>query len=301
MKKVIIWFSAVIAIVVAIDIAFGITSRLYVKNTPLRGDYRSADHIINVGGDELVVLGSSVGLNSINTLMLSDSLGIKAYNGGSNGQRFPYYLTMMEIIAGRPELKTVILCLTEHNLADTGLGERYNLLVPYYRTGHASIDTRLESMSAVDKVMLNSSLYRYNTIWFRILLYHFVEPGVKGGCGFIAKDIPAYYPKKDIATNNVKVSDERLGEFNRFVETCRRHGIRLIVCVPPRYEERRITTDVECFLSARAADGEFELWFDQADTALSADSTLFYDNTHLNYVGADRYTSLIIDRLRPKQ
>lgn len=297
-KKTILWFAAVALAVVVADLAFGLATRRYIATTPLRGDYRSTDHIINGGGDSLLVLGSSVALNSVNTRMLSDSLGISAYNGGSNGQTFPYFLTMMEIAAERPALGTVILCMAEYNLADTGVGSRYNLLVPYYRTGHDGIDTRLESVSATDRVMLNSSLYRYNTIWFRILLYHFFEPGLQGDCGFIAKDIPAFYPHTDVVTKDMQVTDERRREFDRFTALCRDRGIQLIVAIPPRYEDRRITTGTERFLRERAARDSFELWFDSADTPVSTDSTLFYDSTHLNYRGADRYTSLIIDRLR---
>ena len=89
MKKLVIWLLSVLLIVVAVDLLFGLGARYYLRTHSLKGDYRSADYLIKDSVDELVVLGSSVALNSINTKVISDSLGISAFNGGSNGQNFP--------------------------------------------------------------------------------------------------------------------------------------------------------------------------------------------------------------------
>lgn len=299
MKKLLIWILSVILIVVTVDILFGIGSRYYINKYQLKGDYRSSDHLINDSIEELIVLGSSVALNAIDTKAIADSLKINAFNGGSNGQTLPYYLTLMEIIAQKPGLKTVILGMNEQSFNDTGLGSRYNFLVPYYNTGHEGIDRRLESNSKLDKLLLKSSLYRYNNIWFRILLYSFIEPGIKGENGFVAKDIPAYFPNKTILNSlNDSVTAERANEFDQFVKICSENNIRLIVCIPPRYELRQHSNAGERFLKERAHNQDFELWFDASTTDISNDSTLFFDNVHLNYVGAGRYTNLIIDRLK---
>lgn len=302
MKKLIIWLAAIIGIVIAVDVLFGITARAYTDRFHLKGDYRSVDHIVNDTTDRLVVIGSSVALNSIDTGTLSDSLHIKAYNAGCNGQDFPYLLSLMEIIAGRQDLDTVILGFTESSLTGTGLGSRYNFLIPYYHRGFDGIDERLEGGSAFERLMLRSSLYRYNTIWFRILLYSFFEPGIPSGNGFIAKDIPPAFPNQYRVEARDAVTPERAQEFDAFVRLCRDNGIRLIVCIPPQYELPAEPTPVEEFLCERAATGDFELWLDNSSTPLSADSTMFYDPVHLNYAGAEIYTDTIINRLsRPNE
>lgn len=298
MKKVWIWILIVIASVAVADLLFGVAMRGYISKYRLKGDYRSVDYLLRESKDELVVLGSSVALNSFNTKMLSDSLGIKAFNAGSNGQCLPYYQSLLEIIAERPELKTLILGVGENNLNDTGLGTRYKLLIPYYDSGYEPIDRRLEGDSRLDKIFYKSSLYRYNTIWFRILLYHFYEPGIKGENGFISKELPPYFPKKQSRRRDFVMSEERSEELDSMVALCKRNDIRLIMCITPKYESRSFRTDVEKKLRQRAARGDFELWFDADTTPLSADSTLFFDDAHLNYRGADIYTSIIIDRLR---
>lgn len=298
MKRLLVWSAAVIALVILADIFFGKGARYYINNYTLKGDYRASDHLIKDSVEELIVLGSSVGLNDIDTRMLADSLNISAYNGGSNGQEFPYYLTLMEIIADKPGLKTVILGLKEVSLTNTGSGKRYNFLMPYYKNGHDGIDRRIEGDSKLDKILLKSSLYRYNTIWFRILLYSVYEPGVLGDCGFIAKDIPAFFPSKIPDEEDDAVTEERDLEFRQFVKLCQERGIRLIVCVPPRYVARTSVSKAEKYLREHQSRGEYELWFDPYDTPLSQDSTLFYDNEHLNYDGAKEYTRQLTNRLR---
>ncbi|MBD5220268.1 MAG: hypothetical protein HDS72_08600 [Bacteroidales bacterium] len=299
MKKLVIWLLSVLLIVVAVDLLFGLGARYYLRTHSLKGDYRSADYLIKDSVDELVVLGSSVALNSINTKAISDSLGISAFNGGSNGQNFPYFLTMLEIIATKPGIKTVILGMKESSLYGSGLGSRYNFLVPYYKTGLKGIDERLENNSKLDKFFLRSSLYRYNTIWFRILLYMFIEPGIQGERGFIAKDVPAVFPHKltPVSEPYDTVTAERAHEFEQFVRICNEHDIRLIVCIPPRFENEHLSA-AETFLRNRAQNDDFELWYDLSSTPLSTDSTLFYDDVHLNYLGAKIYTDTIISRLK---
>lgn len=298
-KPLLLWLAIVIGCVAAADLVFGFLMQKYIDKYHLKGDYRTADYLLRENhDDDLVVLGSSVALNSINTAMLSDSLGIKAYNGGSNGQTFPYFQSMLEVIAENRNLKTVILGLAENNLSDTGLGERYNFLAPYYGQGYTGIDRRMENGSRLQSLLLESSMYRYNTAWFRILLYSITEPGIKGQNGFIAKDIPAIFPTVEERTHNISISPERAAQLDSVSTLCRAKDIKLIVCVPPRYENRHLETDVERQLQQRASRGDFTLWFDVASLPISRDSSLFYDNTHLNYRGADIYTRLLTERLR---
>lgn len=298
MKNLLKWIIAVLAIVAGIDVVFGFASRYYLNNYRLRGDYRSIDHLFRDSLEDIIVLGSSVGQNSIDTRMLADSLGVSAYNCGSNGQEFPFYLTLMEIIAQKSGPKTIILGMKEDALENTGLGARYNFLMPYYKTGYYELDNRLEKVDAVNKLMFNSSLYRYNNIWFRILLYSVYEPGVIGDNGFIAKDIPTIYPDKDYREIVSQVTDERKSEFNRFVQLCRENDMKLIVCCPPRYEIAGGENYGRKYLEDRVQEGDFELWYDVYDPCYGADSTLFYDREHLNCRGAAVYTREIINRLR---
>lgn len=298
MKKVAIWTIIVVALVVSIDLLVGWGMNKYMTICHLKGDYRSVDHLLNHPDDELIVLGSSVALNSINAKKMQNRLGVKSYNGGSNGQEMPYIQTLLEILAPDSKGKTFILGIIDQNLTDVGMGERYTFLAPYYGKGFTPIDKRLEKLTDHNDLFLKSALYRYNTAWFRIFLYQFYEPGKKGENGFIAKDLPTYYPKRIYYKNDLKITRERAKQLDSIVSICKQNDIRLILALTPQYSTRNIQTTLETYLRKRASDGEFELWYDTNLEAITADSTLFYDNRHLNYKGAEVYTDIIIGRLR---
>ena len=83
------------AVILALDVALGFLFRKYMDSHTLPGDYEMADHVLRGFDEDAVVLGSSVALNSINARTLQDSIGVTVFNGGANGQTFPFYLTML--------------------------------------------------------------------------------------------------------------------------------------------------------------------------------------------------------------
>ena len=299
MKKILLWLIAALALTVFADFAIGFLMEKRISAGPLPGDYESVEHVLMHSDEELMVLGSSVALNSINTATLSDSLGITAFNGGANGQTFPFYLTMLKaMLESNPNVKTVLLGMIENNLSDTGTGKRYNVLAPYYGHDIADIDANMEGSEPLGGIFLKSNTYRLNNIWFRILLYHFMSAGIKGDNGFVAKDIPSIYPSLQVYDSEAKpISDERLGQFDDFTRSCRDKRVRLIVFLPPVYSRGVQHPVVETLRQKSHADG-FELWDDSMLQPFASDSTLFYDNNHLNINGAHIYTDTIIKRLR---
>lgn len=299
MKKILLWLTTALALTVCADFAIGYIMEKRLSKGPLPGDYESVEHVLMHSNEELMVLGSSVALNSINTAALSDSLGITAFNGGANGQTFPFYLTMLKaMLESNPNVKTVLLGMIENNLSDTGTGTRYNLLAPYYGRGVADIDTNLKAAEPLGGIFLKSNAYRLNNIWFRIMLYHFMSAGIKGENGFVAKDIPSIYPSLQLYDSEPEpFSDERLGQFDDFTSSCRDKGVRLIVFLPPIYT-RGIGHPVSDALRLKSREEGFELWDDSSLPPFAHDSTLFYDAHHLNINGARIYTDTIAGRLR---
>ncbi|MDO4319712.1 MAG: hypothetical protein Q4C34_03980 [Bacteroidales bacterium] len=298
MKKLIIWIVCVVATVVCIDIAAGIVFDSYTARHPLKGDYVMADHLINDADEQLIVLGSSVGLNSIDTRRVQDSLGITAYNGASNGQAFPFYMTMLKCMLDRghrPE--TVLLGVLDYNFGDEGVGNRYGFLAPYYGRGLGDIDRNMDGDRPFKKALLKSTFYRLNGSWFRILLYNVVSPGVSGLNGFVAKGIPAAFPARTAINGIVDITDERAAQLREFARLCTDNGIRLIIFFPPRCittsESARFADNIRSIID----DGRVTVWDDTHMSPFDVDSTLFYDSNHININGSAIYTDTVINRL----
>ncbi len=299
MKKFLIWSLAVALMTVSLDIVFGYMSKRYFATHHLPGDYRNTEHIMRVSTDSIVVLGSSVALNSIDTRKLSDSLGMSAYNGGANAQSMPYHLVLLEAMMKRHCPKAVLLGVLPSNLNDEGAGTRFNFLAPYYGIGYDRIDSTMQAKGTVERVMLNSSMYRLNGIWLRILLYHFVTAGIEGQNGFIAKDVPQFFPSRAPQPDR-PMTAERRSELREFARLCRQGGTNLIVFLPPDYYYDSDNLRVVAQLDSLASAEGFEVWHDSSLPPFAGDSTLFYDNTHINFRGAEIYTDSVIARLRQR-
>lgn len=286
---------------VLVDIFFGYIFQNFIDKVGLRGDYETCEMTIRNFDKELVVLGSSVALNSINTGTISDSMRVSAINGASNGQTLPFYLTMLKSIISQKKPQKVILGMLPSNLVDSGLGNRYNFLAPYYGMHISDVDSCMNSKSLYEPWLLKSNFYRLNTIWFRILLYNFITPGVKGKNGFLAKPFPSVFPERlQIAKNQNKISHERRQQIKEFINLCKSNNIDLIVLLTPRCVKPTpdYTDSVAIELCKICNINGVRFFDDMVLSPFSKDSSLFYDTNHVNITGSKIYTDTIINRLK---
>ena len=298
MRRLIIWIVSVVTLVALVDITLGWSFGRYIRHHSLPGDYEPIEQVMRHNTSDILVLGSSVAINSVNTKTLEDSLHISSFNGGANGQTFPFYLTILKAVLQQPHKpKTVLLGIADYNLTTVGNGTRYNFLAPYYNMGIADIDTVMNGNSALEKVFLKSNLYRLNTIWFRILLYHFVTSGIKGENGFTGKPIPSSFPSMEAIAPDSTITQERLDNLHEFISLCKGYDIDLIIFFPPMYVKECSNPVISHTLEIGEEYG-IKVWNDMHMLRFHNDSTLFYDYMHLNNAGADIYTDTIITRLR---
>lgn len=299
MKRLCIWIAACFLIVIAVDLFIGHAFKSYTSHNTLPGDYEMVEHVMRDFNEDILVLGSSVALNDINTPRLTDSLNINSYNGGANGQQMPFYLTSLKAAIAQKKPRLIVLGLSKDNLTNSGLGTRYNFLMPYYGMGIADIDSCMNSASHLNRYLLKSNLYRYNTIWFRIGLYFFVTAGEKGERGYIAKPVPTVFPGRfNSPASSHDITPEREREFTEFVNTCRENDIRLVVLLTPVFESSSGHDTVVSKIEEICHSNGFSFYDDRKLLPFDQDSTLFYDYLHLNGRGALIYTDTISYRLK---
>ena len=299
MKKTLIWILAVLGVIVVADLAVGAFFNWHVRTNDLGGDYTSFEHLLKDFNEDGLVIGSSVALNSIDTRQLSDSLGYEVFNGGSNGQALPYFLTVHEVASANHTPRHVLIGLRPNELTGSGMGQRYNLLAPYYGMGFASIDEGLENLSEESHFLMKSNLYRFNTIWFRIMLYGFITPNEVGQNGFIAKPIPTIFPTMKDVPDEGPLTEERKAQMERLVRECSQNGAEVVLFFPPQYYRGADTTETVAYVTERWGNlPNVKIFNDLNHPLFANDSTLYYDNVHLNHRGATLYTQIMAERLR---
>lgn len=290
MKKLLIYLFGVVAFVVIADIVVGYALDRYMKNHRLPGDCASIDYTIKNLDEEVVILGNSVVLNSLMPSVLTDTLGMSVYNAAANGQSLDFFYTMLDCITRRHKPKVVILGLRDELFTTDGVGVRYNILAPYYGMGYRVLDSCMDVSGKYAEIMMKSTFLRYNSIWWRILLYHFVTPNEQGEQGFIAKPKPNYPPEKVTVTKNPEPKQSRIDVLNRIINICRKNGIKLIAITPPVYyrspEDNKVVKKVTEILKSN----DIPFIDDYRHPYYQEHPELFYDGGHLNGEGALKYS-----------
>ena len=297
MKKVLTYFSIIIVVVFIVDVLIGIASKYYVSNYQLAGDYESIDYLMKESTDSIIILGSSVALNSLMPSIIEDSLNTTCFNGAANAQRMVFFRTMLECIVKRHKPKLIILGLDHYGMGLTGIG-RYNILTPYYNMGYETIDSCLESKSSYEKILLKSNLYRFNTIWFRILLYNFMTPNEKGYKGFIAKSQSLSPTIIKNITDNGQIYKDRIADLYKIVNICNNNMIKLIIFFPPTYNHFTKTTGTIKAVTNICKKMNVPVYVDCEDTTFLQHSEWFHDNVHLDKDGAIQYSKQFIKHIR---
>ena len=290
---------SVIILVIAADLFLGYLSNLYTKKHEYPGDYLKIEYLMKKANEDIIILGSSVGINSYIPQMIEDSLGLTCFNGGCNAQQIPFFYCMAEAILHHHTPRYIILALRHFELVESDMG-RINLLNPYYRRGYKSIDEALESQNKREKYLLQSNLYRYNTIWWRIMLYYVKSFDELGHKGFVGKEVPAFYPKFIPETGEIKpVSKSKIEYFRNIAELCKDAGIGLIVAIPPVYMKTNNNSEEVICMKKLCKEYDIPLIDNNQSEPFITHPELFHDNEHLNVNGARIMTSMFIEELKP--
>ena len=298
MKKLALYIFSVLLIIFALDVGLGFFVRHYLKHNKLPGDYESIDYLIHESSEDMVIIGNSLALNDINPNLIADSLNITCFNGGANSQLFPYFETMLDCMLMRERHpKYILLALRPCELGGTGIGDRYNILIPYYHCGFDYLDKNLESVRPLEKCLLQSNLYRYNTIWWRILLYHFISSGISGENGFTGKPIPSIFPKT-IEVETSPITDERTKSFTSFIQNCKKNSIKVMIFFPHVLNKKLDGEPTIGFVEDYCKAHNIPVFDDSDNPQFLLDEKLFYDNSHLNIKGSEEYTNYIIPKIR---
>ena len=140
MKKLLIFLSCTLAIVIISDMAFGIGFTHYVKTHNLPGRFQPLDKLIRQTDADILFVGNSVIQDAINPSILQDSLRMSCYNGGIVGQDLDFFETVIDCVLQRYSPKMIVLGLRPEEIGENIGNGIYDVLRPYYHIGFKSID-----------------------------------------------------------------------------------------------------------------------------------------------------------------
>ena len=294
MKKVIIYIIGIIFCLVLADITIGLCCKYYIKNYQLVGRYQPLDRLIKGVNTDIICIGNSAILNSVNPEIIEDSLSMTCYNGGITGQGVFFFETIIDCILQRHTPKMFIVGLRPEEVG-TSVGEGiYDVLKPYYGMGYTSIDAHFNKTSGFDRLLLHSNLLRYNTIWVRVLLYMLFDNTTYPKNGFMPKDKPTLIPQLKHIKGYEEPVMEKLECLERIIQKCQAKNIKIVICFPPTLLSYNQKT-IPCVNEVKDLCNHYNIpcMIDYNNHYYQSHPELFYDEGHLNKNGANNYSNSI--------
>ena len=301
-KRFFLYLASVAAIVAATDMLSGLVLSRYVSKHNLPGDYMKINHMLRSGQEDILILGSSVGMNSFIPSEFETKFGLSCFNAGANDQNMEFHEVMLSAFLKRHKPKMVVLALRPHDILSKSRG-RFGMLRIFYRCGYPLIDRFLEEGGAWEKFCLNSALYRFNTFGWRLLLYYLKSKNELADGGFVAKPVvapPAYTKISELSAGDPLPPPEvgKLASFDSIAAMCRSAGARLAVVLTPYHFDYGETRPAGAAVFEKICrERGIEFYDDTCNPKFSPRGELFFDNFHLNKDGATLYTADFLERL----
>jgi hypothetical protein len=248
---------------------------------------------------DIILIGNSGILNSVNPEIIEDSLSMTCYNGGITGQSVFFFETIIDCILQRHTPKMIVVGLRPEEVGKNIGDGIYDVLKPYYGIGYTSIDDHFNKMTnGFDRFLLHSNLLRYNTIWVRVLLYMLFDDTTYPGNGFMPMDKPSKIPQLHHIKEYEEPVKAKLDCIERIIQKCKARNIEIVICFPPTlsFFEQGVTP---CVNAVKDLCNHYKTpcFIDYNNEYFYSHPDLFYDTGHVNMIGADIYTKILSNQL----
>lgn len=292
---------AIVVIVAFLDIIFGQVMSFYSKKYGLPGDNAKIDYLFHRSQDDVVIIGSSTAINSFMPSLMMDSMGVSVFNGGCNAQNLVFFRCVVDGLLKHHHPRGIILTLLPDELGIENMG-RIELLNPYYGQS-ALMDSILGLQNNGKSAMfLHSSLYRYNTVWFRMLLQSMLPKEEMANYGFVAKHKPHNLPVYEDLGNRPDdrlIAPDKLQYLKEIIKQVQACNVELLVVIPPYYKRLMgggNPYSKQLMIEVCRENGVPVMDYNQMEFFRQRPE-LFYDNMHLNGDGARLFTEMFINQI----
>lgn len=280
-------------ILISLDRIVGAVLKHYYFKQTSGLNYRTTYAIDSTKAD-ILVFGSSRANHHYVPEVFEDSLKMSFYNTGRDGNFLLYNYAIFKAILKRHTPKIIIMDL---NIDDIYYNEnsysRLSSLLPYYEN-HPEIRNIIEMRSPYEKFKLLSKMYPFNSIILTIAVGNlevnkFRKSDRKGY-------IPLYSQLKNKTLIDLKQMDIEIDTFKlilikEIAISCKIRNIRLYFTRSPAYvkkEQLKVNILEEISKNLQCSFIDF-----YNDTLFCEKPIFFYDNLHLNSVGAEVFLKII--------
>ncbi|MEP7142740.1 MAG: hypothetical protein ABI707_07710 [Ferruginibacter sp.] len=280
----------------------GIFNYFYFKQTS-GWEYRTKYSIEDTKAD-ILIFGASRAQQQYNPVFFEERLNQTCYNVGRDGEPFFYSYAILKGVLNRYAPKIVILDIENMVFKESQNSyDRLAVLLPFYKK-HPELRSIIELRSAFEKLKLQSRIYPYNSLLFKIAM---------GNTEFNKKrneDIKGYLPLTgaldepiravELSKKRYAIDSNKVNFFKMFINDCGKANIKLfIVCSPYFIHSNGMDTSV-VIAKEIAKERNIDFIDFSKDETFLTNSRLFDDTVHVNFTGSELFSNKLIDTIMIK-
>ncbi|MEI6047762.1 MAG: hypothetical protein WCS03_02600 [Bacteroidota bacterium] len=283
-------------ILIILDYAVGSTlESLYFSKRSLSNENNKLNYSLNQANEDLLIFGSSTAYHGYIPKIFEDSLKMSCYNVGQNLMDIYFHYALLNSILQRYTPRIIILDLTAWDFVKSNDDfEILSDLYPFYYS-NVSVKEVVDLPGNCEKVKMLSKIYRYNSKMLFILKNNIIKSN-EGEKGYI----PLYARWTDkiaIDTSGVFLTDAfKFSYLDKFIDNACDKGSKLIIIASPSFciFTKNQYLELEKYLDKKGVT----FWNYRNDTTFINHQEYYYNVTHLNNSGAEKFTKIIASRLK---
>lgn len=264
----------------------------------------------NVNSD-FVIYGASRAWGSISSKMIQDSLHISTYNLGIDGHNFwLQYLRHKELLKYNKKPSQVVISVDWSTLEKNSDLYNYQQFLPFLLWNN-DIKHYTSSYSGFSTYDYNIPLIRYYGEWTSILdavksavNYKNNNIRVKGYRGVDRRWNDDFdKAKSKINKYEMQLDSASVKLFEQFIQECIDNKIRLTLVYVPEYIEGQafVTNRSEIISKYKYFAEKYDIQFiDYSKDKMNLSKQFFYNSSHLNKKGSEKFTIKLIRKLHLK-
>jgi hypothetical protein len=296
MKKFVVSFISVLAALWVIDRMGGLLMEQCMAHTNAKPEVK-LEHMVKAVNDDIVLMGTSRCDCHYVPSILMDSLHASVYNGGiaDTENIFSHYI-LLNLMLAHHTPKLVCLEVMDKDISISAAPfSKISFFAPYININDRSDSVYMEAGTYWRYKV--SHLYRFNAKGVEAIGGLFVNHRYGEDHGFFPlKRTPGNPPALGEENGLNGVDSLKLSYVNRFIDVCKKNGIRLVFMISPRYA----TVDSTRYnpLKKIAKENGVPL-LDYHTKGLFLDHPEYFkDSGHLWEEGARAYTSIFANDLK---
>ena len=302
MKKVFFDILVILILLAIVDIMVGMGAEKYMtwlNKIPRQSDAALENYDLNAATPDIAVLGSSTAICHYDPDIISDSVTkytgkeLEVFNMGMSRQRMAYNYYGLKWLCDRKIPKIVIEDVWASNLSTGDISKGFIEYRPYLNM-NPSVKELLINHDEYD-FKLKSNLYCLNTTFIKLLLSSF-RNGNANGYEKNRKELLEFkrYNKKD----QDEIAEVSKKEFDDMIKLSKQKDFLLFVVLSPTLHSSDTTSLSYQYMKAKCVENGIP-FLDYSNDSSYFDKHYFRDLTHMNSYGAEKFTSQLMNDIRP--